>query len=88
MVVLTGALELSVHGWDVAVACGASRPLPVGLATVLLATAPLLVPRHARPGLFANPVLLRDPAGPGDELVAFLGRQPVRGDFATSAWSA
>ena len=88
MVVLTGAMEVGVHGWDIAVACGASRPLPAGLATVLLATAPLLVPAHTRPGLFADPVRLRDPARPGDELVAFLGRQPFRGDSEGSAWSA
>jgi len=88
IVAITGAIEVTVHGWDIAVACRANRPVPAGLATVLLATAPLLVPSHARPGLFADPVRLRDPAGPGDELVAFLGRQPFRGDSDGSAWSA
>jgi hypothetical protein len=62
--------------------------MPTGLATVLLATAPLLVPAHARAGLFAEPVRLRDPARPGDELLAFLGRQPFRGDSEGSGWSA
>lgn len=80
IVALTGAMEVTVHGWDIAVACGANRPLPTGLATVLLATAPLLIPAHARAGLFADPVRLRGPARAGDELVAFLGRQPFRGD--------
>jgi uncharacterized protein (TIGR03086 family) len=88
IVAITGAIEVTVHGWDITVACGADRPVPAGLATVLLATAPLLVPSHARPGLFADPVRLREPAGPGDELVAFLGRQPFRGDSDGSAWSA
>jgi uncharacterized protein (TIGR03086 family) len=88
IVAITGAIEVTVHGWDIAVACGANRPVPAGLATALLATAPLLVPARARPGLFADPVRLRDPAGPGDELVAFLGRQPLRGDSDGSAWSA
>lgn len=88
LVALTGAVEVSVHGWDIAIACGASRPLPTGPATVLLATAPLLVPARARPGLFADPVRLHDPACPGDQLIAFLGRQPFRGDSESSGWSA
>jgi uncharacterized protein (TIGR03086 family) len=87
-IAVTGAIEISVHGWDIAVACGADRPMPTGLATVLLATAPLLVPAHARTGLFADPIRLSDPARPGDELVAFLGRQPFRGDSEGSIWSA
>jgi uncharacterized protein (TIGR03086 family) len=88
IVAVTGAMEVTVHGWDIAVACGANRPVPPGLATVLLATAPLLAPAPARSGLFADPVRLRDPAGPSDELVAFLGRQPFRGDSEGSIWSA
>jgi uncharacterized protein (TIGR03086 family) len=88
IVALAGAMEVTVHGWDIGVACGADRPMPTGLATVLLATAPVLVPAHARAGLFADPVRLRDPARPGDELVAFLGRQPFRGDSEGSIWSA
>jgi uncharacterized protein (TIGR03086 family) len=88
MVALAGAMEVTVHGWDIGVACGAVQPMPTGLATVLLATAPLLVPAHARAGLFAEPVRLRDPARPGDELLAFLGRQPFRGDSEGSGWSA
>lgn len=88
IVAITGAIEVTVHGWDIAVACDADRPVPAGLATVLLATAPLLVPANGRLGLFADPVRLPDPAGPGDELVAFLGRQPFRGDSDGSTWSA
>jgi uncharacterized protein (TIGR03086 family) len=79
LVALTGATELAIHGWDIAVACGRARPVPPLLAVVLLATAPLLVPAGARSGLFADPVPLPGPAGPGDELVAFLGRAPVPG---------
>lgn len=71
MVAVTSAIEITVHGWDIAVACGRSRPVPPGLAAVLLATAPLLVP-----------------ACPGDELAAFLGRRPFRGDSEGSTWSA
>ena len=76
MVAVTGALEIAVHGWDISVACGACRPVPPGLAAVLLPIAPLLITPGTRPGLFADPVRLPGPASPGDQLVAFLGRQP------------
>ena len=76
MVAVTGALEITVHGWDIWVACGARRPVPPGLAVVLLPIAPLLISPGTRPGLFADPVRLPGPASPGDQLVAFLGRQP------------
>jgi uncharacterized protein (TIGR03086 family) len=76
MVAVTGAIEITVHGWDIFVACGARRPVPPGLAAVLLPIAPLLIPPGTRPGLFADPVRLSGPACPGDQLVAFLGRQP------------
>jgi hypothetical protein len=76
MVAVTGAIEITVHGWDVRVACGARRPVPPGLAAVLLPIAPLLITPGIRPGLFADPVRLPGPACPGDQLVAFCGRQP------------
>jgi Sigma-70, region 4/Mycothiol maleylpyruvate isomerase N-terminal domain len=46
------------------------------------------IPADSRPGLFADPVPPHGPAGPGDELVAFLGRRPFRGDSEGSTWSA
>jgi hypothetical protein len=76
MVAVTAAIEITVHGWDIWVACGTRRPVPPGLAAVLLPIAPLLITPGARPGLFADPVRLPAPAGPGDRLVAFLGRHP------------
>jgi uncharacterized protein (TIGR03086 family) len=76
MVAVTGAIEITVHGWDIWVACGARRTVPPGLAAVLLPIAPLLITPGTRPGLFADPVRLPGPASPGDQLVAFLGRQP------------
>ena len=76
MVAVTGAIEITVHGWDISVACGARRPVPPGLAAVLLPIAPLLITPGTRPGLFADPVRLPGPACPGDQLVALLGRQP------------
>lgn len=48
-----GALEVAVHGWDVAVACGARRPLPELLARDLLRLAPVLVTDADRPARFA-----------------------------------
>jgi len=77
MVAVTGAIEVTVHGWDLWVACGARRPVPPGLAAVLLPIAPLLITPGTRPGLFADPVRLPGPASPGDQLVAFCGRQPL-----------
>jgi uncharacterized protein (TIGR03086 family) len=76
MVAVTGAIEITVHGWDIFAACGAARPVPPGLAAVLLPIAPLVITAGTRPGLFAGPVRLPGPAGPGDQLIAFLGRHP------------
>jgi uncharacterized protein (TIGR03086 family) len=76
MLTVIGAIEIAVHGWDISVACGARRPVPLGLAAVLLPIAPLLITPGSRPGLFAEPVRLSGPACPGDQLIAFLGRQP------------
>lgn len=75
---LAGALEITVHGWDIAAACGSGQPVPPVLAAILLAAAPLLIPPASRPSLFAEPVPIPSRYGPGDQLVAFLGRQPRR----------
>lgn len=73
----TGALEIAVHGWDIAKACGMNLPIPPELASDLLEIARLVVlmdsSRHPQ---FAPPVGLLDPASPSDRLVAFLGRDP------------
>jgi uncharacterized protein (TIGR03086 family) len=76
MVIAAGAIEITVHGWDISVACGSHRPVPPGLAALLLPIAPLFIPPGTRPGLFADPVPVPGQACPGDQLVAFLGRQP------------
>jgi uncharacterized protein (TIGR03086 family) len=70
-----GALEVAVHGWDLATACGVSRPLPDGLANDLLRVAPLLVTDADRPGRFAPPVEPPAGASAGEQLLAFLGRR-------------
>ena len=87
--VAAGALEIAVHGWDVAKACGKRRPVPAALARALLEIAPLLVtgadrappaaaplfaaPLFAAP-LFAAPVAVAGRASASDRLTAFLGR--------------
>ena len=76
MVVVTGAAEIAVHGWDISVACGIHRPVPPGLAAALLPIAPLLITPSTRPGCFADPVPVPSLARPGDQLVAFFGHQP------------
>jgi uncharacterized protein (TIGR03086 family) len=76
MAAVAGALEVTVHGWDISVACGRCRPVPPGLAAVLLPIATLLITPDTRAGLLADPVPVPGRACPGDQLVAFLGRQP------------
>jgi uncharacterized protein (TIGR03086 family) len=73
----TGALEIAVHGWDVARARGQHRPIPPSLAAELLDLCPLLVTEAHRPGHFASRVDVPPTASPGDRLVAFLGRDPA-----------
>lgn len=76
VVAATGALEITVHGWDVAQACGYDRPIPSSLAAELLELAGLFVTDADRPALFAAPVPVPPRAGLGNRLVAFLGRTP------------
>jgi uncharacterized protein (TIGR03086 family) len=71
-----GAIEVTVHGWDVARACGRPRPIPPELADELLDLSVLLVRGPDRPGRFGRPVAVPANAPPGDRLVAFLGRRP------------
>ena len=78
LITLTGAVEIAVHGWDISVTCGGTGTIPSALASDLLPVAALLAPRGTRAGLFADPVPVAETAGPGDRLVAFLGRHPRR----------
>ena len=84
LVVCTGAVEIAVHGWDVAAAlaradrawadCDRGAPIPAALATRMLRLGPLLV--AGREGLFAAPVEVPAQASPSDRLVGYLGRRP------------
>ena len=83
-----GAIEITVHGWDISQACGPRRPIPDALAAGLLAIAPLLIPEAGRQPLFGPPVTTTAPAGPGDLLVAYLGRDPGAGPALTKTGEA
>jgi uncharacterized protein (TIGR03086 family) len=72
-----GALELAVHGWDIAQTCGGFPPIPTPLALDLLRAAPLLITRADRQQLFAAPVAASSDSSPGDRLAAYLGRPAV-----------
>jgi uncharacterized protein (TIGR03086 family) len=69
-----GALEIAVHGWDVARACGQDRPIPAALAEDLLELLPVLVTDADRPERFAAPVAVSPLARPSDQLTTRLGR--------------
>jgi uncharacterized protein (TIGR03086 family) len=71
-----GALEIAVHGWDVARAVGRDRPLPPALAEEMLALTPYLVSEADRPVRFATPVAVSPRAPAGERLLGFLGRRP------------
>jgi uncharacterized protein (TIGR03086 family) len=71
-----GALEIAVHGWDVARSVGRGSPLPPALAEEMLALTPYLVSAADRPVRFAAPVALPPRAPAGERLLAFLGRRP------------
>lgn len=74
IVACTGAVEIAVHGWDVAAARGRGGSIPSALAARLFRLGPLLV--TGREGLFGTPVRVPAQASPGDQLVAYLGRNP------------
>jgi uncharacterized protein (TIGR03086 family) len=74
LVTSTGAVEIAVHGWDVAQSLGGAEAIPAALATRMLGLGPLLV--AGRDGLFAPQVPVPAQASPGDRLVGYLGRNP------------
>lgn len=72
-----GAVEIAVHGWDVAQACGRSRPIPPALAAELFPVARCFVADVDRGVRFAEPVGVPSSwSRPEDRLLAFLGRRP------------
>jgi uncharacterized protein (TIGR03086 family) len=76
VVAAVGAVEIAVHGWDIARACGRGRPIPPVLASGILNVVPLVVTDAVRDRRFGPPVTVSPQAAPGDRLVALLGRSP------------
>ncbi|WP_432197605.1 TIGR03086 family metal-binding protein [Streptomyces sp. bgisy027] len=70
-----GAVEIAVHGWDVAQACGRPRPIPAALAAELLSVARLVVAEEDRGVRFGAPVDVAPRARADVRLLAFLGRR-------------
>lgn len=70
-----GAVEITVHGWDVARACGQRRPVPDGLAAELLSVARCVVGEEDRGVRFAEQVHVPSRAQPEVRLLGFLGRR-------------
>ena len=71
----TGALEIAVHGWDVARTCGEDGPIPEDLAATLLRFAPLVIGADDRPDRFAPAYLVLPTAPASERLLAFTGRR-------------
>ncbi|KDN19072.1 maleylpyruvate isomerase family mycothiol-dependent enzyme [Amycolatopsis rifamycinica] len=71
---VVGAIEAAVHGWD----ANPARPIPGELATRLLAELPSVLDRGTRRGVFADPVVLPPGHPPGVRLLAALGRDDRR----------
>jgi hypothetical protein len=79
IVTSAGAVDVAVHGWDVGCACGTPVPIPEELAQEMLRITPLLVTGADRPELFAQPVVVPEPASASDRLIGYLGRSPGLG---------
>lgn len=72
----SGALEVTVHGWDVARTCRTGHPIPAALAEDLLLYVPLLVADADRPHRFGMPIPTGADTSPDVELLAVVGRRP------------
>ncbi|SDJ57183.1 maleylpyruvate isomerase family mycothiol-dependent enzyme [Nonomuraea jiangxiensis] len=76
MVAAVGAIEITIHGWDVSKACGEHHPIPPLMAEELLDLALLFITRSDRPARFASPLTVPPCAPAQDHLLAYLGRDP------------
>jgi uncharacterized protein (TIGR03086 family) len=74
--IVVGAIEAAVHGWDAARGAGRARPIPGDLAAWLLAELPQVIHGDTRRGLFADPVALAPGRPAAERLLAALGRNP------------
>ena len=77
VVAAAGAIEVTVHGWDLAAACGVDRPIPEGLARHLLDLCDVFVDDSDRPHRFGLEHLCGPDVVASEQLLARLGRGPV-----------
>jgi uncharacterized protein (TIGR03086 family) len=77
VVAAAAALEITVHGWDVAQATGRATPIPDGLAADLLPVAHALVADDDRAERFARALVTPPGADPATRLLGFVGRAPA-----------
>lgn len=70
----TAALEITIHGWDVARSLGLDPPLPEQMAERLLRLAVMLVDPADRVVRFAAPLSVAPDASAAERLLAWLGR--------------
>jgi uncharacterized protein (TIGR03086 family) len=72
------AIEMTVHGWDLARAADREATIPPDLAQDVLALASSRIPSE-RDGLPFGPVVpMEDTAGPAERLLGFMGRRLAR----------
>lgn len=76
LLVATAALEITVHGWDVARATGQDTRIPADLAAGLLGVAHGLVGPADRVHRFAAPLHSPGRLAPDERLLSWLGRVP------------
>jgi len=74
LLVATAALEIAVHGWDVAQSTGRGTPIPEDLARGLHPVATRVVQPADRGTRFAPALHPATPTSRSDVLLAFLGR--------------
>jgi uncharacterized protein (TIGR03086 family) len=90
LLVTTAALEITIHGWDVAQSTGRGAPIPASLAGELLTVAHRVIDPADRGPRFARPLPVAVDASPEDLLLAFVGRDssgppwPIRGKPGTA----
>jgi uncharacterized protein (TIGR03086 family) len=74
VVAAAGAIEVAVHGWDVAASCGIDRPIPEALAGRLIDLCDLFVDDTDRPHRFGPELKYGPGAAASEHLLARLGR--------------
>ncbi len=79
LLVATAALEITVHGWDVAQATGRGTPIPPDLARGLLAIAQHVIGPTDRGRRFGVPRIAPLQASADERLLAWTGRTPSHG---------